>query len=273
MRLRPALVERDEILFGLLLRRLVAGALRRIVGVGRHLGGADELIVRIDVARIGVDGFPEQRGRPGVVTGADGRHAGVVRGARRLVPAGVNGRLRHGPRQHERGKKGERGHWRILLRRPGVECPGMGETSSSGPDRIVFDSGAVCVGEFRCATDHPLFRNSGPCSHYCFVFPRTAVIIRHANARIVADPTVTTLYNRAQEYEREPLSPRGDACEWYGVSPALLRDALAEARSARGRRGAAADPFHARADRRAPLPGAATPVPAREALRRRPFCT
>ena len=103
----------------------------------------------------------------------------------------------------------------------------MGETSSSGPDRIVFDSGAVCVGEFRCATDHPLFRNSGPCSHYCFVFPRTAVIIRHANARIVADPTVATLYNRAQEYEREPLSPRGDACEWYGVSPALLRDALA----------------------------------------------
>jgi AraC-like DNA-binding protein len=102
----------------------------------------------------------------------------------------------------------------------------MGNPTSSGPDRIVFDSGAVCVGEFRCGTDHPLFRNSGPCSHYCFVFPRTAVIIRHAGARIVADPTIATLYNRAQEYEREPLSPRGDMCEWYGVSPALLRDAL-----------------------------------------------
>ena len=102
----------------------------------------------------------------------------------------------------------------------------MGEPGTSGPDRIVFESGAVCVGEFRCAADHPLFRNSGPCSHYCFVFPRTAVVIRHANARIVADATVATLYNRAQEYEREPLSPRGDRCEWFGVSPELLRDAL-----------------------------------------------
>ena len=102
----------------------------------------------------------------------------------------------------------------------------MAEPGTSGPDRIVFESGAVCVGEFRCATDHPLFRNSGPCSHYCFVFPRTAVVIRHGNSRVVADPTVATLYNRAQEYEREPLSPRGDICDWFGVSPALLRDAL-----------------------------------------------
>ena len=102
----------------------------------------------------------------------------------------------------------------------------MGEPGASGPDRIVFESGAVCVGEFRCATDHPLFRNSGPCSHYCYVIPRTAVVIRHAKSRIVADPTVATLYNRAQEYEREPLSPRGDLCEWFGVSAALLRDAL-----------------------------------------------
>jgi AraC family transcriptional regulator len=94
------------------------------------------------------------------------------------------------------------------------------------PDRVVFESGDVCVGEFRCPTDHPHFRNSGPCSHYCVVFPRTAVIIRQGNARIVADPNVATLYNRAQEYEREPLSPRGDLCEWYGVSPALLRDVL-----------------------------------------------
>src|SRR4051812_7040658 len=96
-----------------------------------------------------------------------------------------------------------------------------------GPDRVVFQSGDVWVGQFRCATDHPLFRNSGPCSHHCFVFPRTAVIIRHGDTRVVADPTVATLYNRAQEYEREALSPSGDRCEWYGVSPALLHGALA----------------------------------------------
>src|SRR5262245_2719491 len=97
---------------------------------------------------------------------------------------------------------------------------------AGSPDRIVFESGDVCVGAFRCATDHPLFRNSGPSSHYCFVFPRTAVIIRHGHTRIVADPNIVTLYNREQVYEREPLSARGDNCEWYGVSPALLREAL-----------------------------------------------
>lgn len=99
-------------------------------------------------------------------------------------------------------------------------------SAAGSPDRVVFESGDVCVGAFRCATDHPRFRNSGPSSHFCFVFPRTAVIIRHGDTRIVADPNVATLYNRAQEYEREPLSPRGDVCEWYGVSPALLRAVL-----------------------------------------------
>jgi AraC-like DNA-binding protein len=103
----------------------------------------------------------------------------------------------------------------------------MSNPSLAGsPDRIVFETGEVCVGAFRCATDHPLFRNSGPSSHDCFVFPRTAVVIRHGDTRIVADPNIVTLYNRAQEYEREPLSERGDQCEWYGVSRALVREAL-----------------------------------------------
>lgn len=95
------------------------------------------------------------------------------------------------------------------------------------PDRIVSETADVCVGEFRCPTDHPAFRNSGPSSHYCFAFPRTAVVIRQRGRRIVADANVTTLYNQAQEYEREPLSPRGDFCEWFGVSERLLRDIVA----------------------------------------------
>jgi AraC-like DNA-binding protein len=95
------------------------------------------------------------------------------------------------------------------------------------PDRVVFATPDVCVGAFRCPIDHPSFRNSGPSSHDCFAFPRTAVVIRHGDRRIVADATVATLYNRAQEYEREPLSPNGDVCEWFGVSPRLLRDVLA----------------------------------------------
>jgi AraC-like DNA-binding protein len=102
-----------------------------------------------------------------------------------------------------------------------------GASAVASPDRVVFESGEICVGRFRCAPGHPLFRNSGPSSHYCFVFPRTAVIIRHGDTRIVADPNIVTLYNREQEYEREALGGRGDECEWYGVSPGLLREALA----------------------------------------------
>lgn len=95
------------------------------------------------------------------------------------------------------------------------------------PDRVVLETREVCVGEFRCPTAHPAFHDSGPASHYCFAFPRTAVVIRHGGGRIVADASVATLYNRAQEFEREPLSPDGDICEWFGVSEAVLRDVLA----------------------------------------------
>jgi len=95
------------------------------------------------------------------------------------------------------------------------------------PDRVVSETTDVCVGEFRCPTDHPAFRDSGPSSHYCFAFPRTAVIIRQRDRRIVADASVATLYNRAQEYAREPLSPLGDVCEWFGVSARLARDIVA----------------------------------------------
>jgi transcriptional regulator GlxA family with amidase domain len=53
------------------------------------------------------------------------------------------------------------------------------------------------------------------------------VIIRHSNARILADASVATLYNEGQEYEREAVSSRGDVCEWFGVSPRALREILA----------------------------------------------
>jgi len=125
------------------------------------------------------------------------------------------------------------------------------------PDRVVFETPDVCVGEFRCPTDHPAFHDSGPSSHYCFAFPRTAVIIRHGGTRIVADATIATLYNRAQEFAREPLSPEGDICEWFGVSPGLLRDVL----SARD--------WRAAEDDRRPIRFTHAPVGARLYLRQR----
>jgi AraC-like DNA-binding protein len=94
-------------------------------------------------------------------------------------------------------------------------------------DRVVFSTECVTIGAFRCAARHPSFRNSGPIRDDCFVFPRTTVFIQHDNARaFIADPTVITLYNRRQEYERRLVCADGDRCDWFAVSRDLLRAAL-----------------------------------------------
>jgi|SRR5579862_4991728 len=99
---------------------------------------------------------------------------------------------------------------------------------SSDPfERIVFRSNLVRIGAFRCAPDHPCFHDSGPAQNYCFVFPRTAVEIQHEHeAAFVANPNVGTFYNAGQLYRRQAISPEGDRCDWFGVDPAVLRDAV-----------------------------------------------
>lgn len=99
--------------------------------------------------------------------------------------------------------------------------------SAPATDRIVFATESVTIGAFRCATEHPAFRDSGPIQQNCFVFPRTAVIIQHSGERpFLADPTVITLYNRDQRYERRPVSRDGDRCDWFAISDDVLRGAL-----------------------------------------------
>lgn len=94
-------------------------------------------------------------------------------------------------------------------------------------DRVVFESNLVRIGAFRCHPDHPSFQDTGPAQNYCFVFPRTAVEIQHEHeSAFVANPNVVTFYNPGQVYWRNPISPEGDRCDWFGVDPSLLRDAL-----------------------------------------------
>jgi AraC family transcriptional regulator len=102
-------------------------------------------------------------------------------------------------------------------------------SSRADADRVVFATDSVTIGAFRCGTAHPSFRDSGPIRQDCFVFPRSAVIIEHCGARpFVADPTLVTLYNRDQRYERRAVSRDGDRCDWFAVSPDVLRGALAD---------------------------------------------
>src|SRR5215470_5971317 len=94
-------------------------------------------------------------------------------------------------------------------------------------DRVVFESDMVRMGAFRCHPDNPSFQDTGPAQNYCFVFPRTAVEIQHEHEpAFVANPNAVTFYNAGQAYWRNPISPEGDRCDWFGVEPGLVRDAL-----------------------------------------------
>jgi len=94
-------------------------------------------------------------------------------------------------------------------------------------DRVVFDSGLVRVGAFRCHPDDPSFHDSGPARNCCFVFPRTAVEIQHEHeSAFVANPNVVTFYNQGQAYLRNAVSLDGDRCDWFGVEIDVVRDVV-----------------------------------------------
>lgn len=94
-------------------------------------------------------------------------------------------------------------------------------------ERLLAETAHFALGAFSCAADAPFFRDSGPSSTYCFVFPRTHVRIRHADGRpFLAGPSIVTMYNEGQEYERSAVSSDGDRCDWIAVHPAILEDAL-----------------------------------------------
>lgn len=99
-----------------------------------------------------------------------------------------------------------------------------GKAQGDEIDRVVFESGLVRIGAFRCRPEQPSFQDSGPIKHYCFVFPRTAVEIQHEHeAAFVANSNVVTFYNFGQAYLRNPISPEGDNCDWFGVECELVR--------------------------------------------------
>jgi AraC-like DNA-binding protein len=93
------------------------------------------------------------------------------------------------------------------------------------PDRIVFESPIVRIGAFRLSPDHPQFEDTGPTRNYCIVFPRRACWIEHEGERpFVADSTTVPLYNPGRPYRRGLIDPDGDASDWFGVAPAVLRE-------------------------------------------------
>ena len=101
---------------------------------------------------------------------------------------------------------------------------------ATDPDRRLYVSPLVWIGEFRCAAGHPRWHtenNAGERS--VVVFPRTLVGIRQAGREpVLADPTCVMLYNPRQAYERELVDPRGDLCEWFAIQPTTVVEAAIE---------------------------------------------
>lgn len=109
-----------------------------------------------------------------------------------------------------------------------VEGAFLKQANGEEPGRVVFESTTVKIGSFRCPVSHPKFRNSGAIGEYTVAFPRTSVWIQHEHERpFVTDPTMVTLYNPDQEYERRANDPKGDICEWMSLSPPVVAEMLA----------------------------------------------
>lgn len=96
------------------------------------------------------------------------------------------------------------------------------------------------MGAFRCPATDPRFKDSGPIQNDIIVFPRASVGIRHAGGqRFVADPTVATVYNRGQVYDRSLISEEGDRSDWFAVPRAVALEAVV----ANGHEPGASGPF------------------------------
>jgi len=97
-------------------------------------------------------------------------------------------------------------------------------------ERVVYRREGVEIGAFRCPPQRSDFRRAGPIRDHCaFVFPRTAVRIRHEGVpAFAADAGTVTFYNPGQPYERELLDPAGDCCEWFAL-PAPVAAEVAQA--------------------------------------------
>jgi AraC family transcriptional regulator len=103
-------------------------------------------------------------------------------------------------------------------RRAGRRMVSSGMPAVTRHDQVLYETPLVKIGAFRCGRNHPAFENSGPIENYCFVFPRTAVVIEHDHDwPFVANPNVVNFYNVRDEYRRRPIADEGDRSDWFGL--------------------------------------------------------
>lgn len=96
--------------------------------------------------------------------------------------------------------------------------------------RVLLETDALQVGEFRCAPAHPLWDevndNIGSRPHV--VFPHTTVYIeRRGGEPVLATPNHVLFYGSHERYRRVLHDPRGDRCVFVTVDPRLWEELAA----------------------------------------------
>ena len=95
-------------------------------------------------------------------------------------------------------------------------------------EQLLYRGEIVAIGRFCCDAAHPLFRDSGPCSHHTFVFPRTITRIHHLGGpSFVGEPGRVAFYNQHQLYTRTKISDV-DASDWFTIADDVLLDMMRE---------------------------------------------
>ncbi|HJQ41023.1 MAG TPA: AraC family transcriptional regulator [Thermoanaerobaculia bacterium] len=95
-------------------------------------------------------------------------------------------------------------------------------------ESLLFRGEVVAMGTFRCEAEHPLYRDSGPCSYHTFAFPRTMTRIRHEEGtEFVGAPGRVAFYNQHQLYTRTRISGI-DASDWFTIADDVLLELVRE---------------------------------------------
>lgn len=95
-------------------------------------------------------------------------------------------------------------------------------------ESLLFSGEIVAMGTFRCEAEHPLFRDSGPCSYHTFAFPRTITRIRHEEGtEFVGAPGRVAFYNKHQLYTRTKISGI-DSSDWFTIADDVLLELVRE---------------------------------------------
>jgi AraC-like DNA-binding protein len=96
-------------------------------------------------------------------------------------------------------------------------------------ERLLVRTPLFALGEFRCPQKHPQFLRGGPQSCAYVVFPRTPVkIVPHRGRAEICTPALASFYNIGDTYDRCPVGPDGDNCDWIAISPLLVRELVGE---------------------------------------------